>query len=181
MSETANRIPLARAAQLAAAVRDELAPGCERLSVAGSIRRRKETIGDLEIVAIPKVRVDLLGKFMGTDLNVILSDLELSKRLERVRGGDRQRQYKIVKADNFILDLFIVTAETFGCQMLIRTGPESFSKAMVTPRFLGGKCPAWLKFSEGRLWRDGVPLLTPEERSVFEAMELPYLEPWARR
>lgn len=43
------------AAELAAA---ELGPYCERLAIAGSLRRRLETCKDIEIVAVPKVRAE---------------------------------------------------------------------------------------------------------------------------
>ena len=44
-----------------------LAPVCEQLKVCGSLRRRRETVGDVEIVFVPRTRIvsperrDLLG------------------------------------------------------------------------------------------------------------------------
>jgi DNA polymerase/3'-5' exonuclease PolX len=39
-------------------VRDLLAPHCDRIEIAGSIRRQKADVGDIEIVAIPKTVTD---------------------------------------------------------------------------------------------------------------------------
>jgi DNA polymerase/3'-5' exonuclease PolX len=47
-------LPLAVAEMLAAKLVERLAPGCARIQVAGSVRRRKETVKDVELVCIPK-------------------------------------------------------------------------------------------------------------------------------
>jgi hypothetical protein len=52
---TATRIPLTQAVTIAEEVCTTLRPFCARLEVAGSIRRRRDSIGDLELVAIPKM------------------------------------------------------------------------------------------------------------------------------
>ena len=49
-----NRLSLQQARGLARHIVCELKPYCRRIRVAGSIRRRKETIGDIELVVIPK-------------------------------------------------------------------------------------------------------------------------------
>jgi DNA polymerase/3'-5' exonuclease PolX len=51
------RIPLARARIIAGEIVDLLTPVCERIEVAGSVRREKATVGDnIEIVCVPHVR-----------------------------------------------------------------------------------------------------------------------------
>src|SRR5512145_1569634 len=52
-------IPLLVATTLAAKVVAQLAPYCERVEVAGSVRRRKDVVGDIELVAIPKVQTQI--------------------------------------------------------------------------------------------------------------------------
>ena len=62
------RVPLALAVAIAEEVRALLAPACERLEVAGSIRRRRPDVGDVELVAVPKTapaRLDLFGTAVG--------------------------------------------------------------------------------------------------------------------
>lgn len=56
MSETTTKsaIPLQDAVKLANDLRVELLPYCERVWTAGSVRRRKEFVGDVELVVIPK-------------------------------------------------------------------------------------------------------------------------------
>lgn len=45
---------LSEALKIAEAVLKELGPHCERIAIAGSVRRRKPEVKDIEIVAIPK-------------------------------------------------------------------------------------------------------------------------------
>jgi hypothetical protein len=45
---------LPEAERIAAAIVPDLAPSCERIQVAVSVRRRKEVVGDIEVVAIPR-------------------------------------------------------------------------------------------------------------------------------
>ena len=48
------KYPHAEAQAIAQEVVEQLRPHCERIVVAGSIRRKKSEVGDIEIVAIPK-------------------------------------------------------------------------------------------------------------------------------
>lgn len=111
MASNSNRLPLERARQLANAVRDELAPGCQRIEIAGSIRRRKPEIGDIEIVCIPKRSGGLFDD--QSALDPILAALEGTGRLRRIKGGEKYKQYEIVKA-GVNLDLFICEPENLG-------------------------------------------------------------------
>ncbi len=54
-SKTKRAIPLALARKAAQKLLAQLEPHCERIEIAGSIRREKEEIGDIELVAIPKM------------------------------------------------------------------------------------------------------------------------------
>jgi DNA polymerase/3'-5' exonuclease PolX len=54
--ETKQRFPRALAIDVARELCNALAPHCERLVVAGSLRRRKKMVGDVEILFIPKTK-----------------------------------------------------------------------------------------------------------------------------
>lgn len=179
MSE-GHRMPLGAARKLAESVVAELLPGCQRIAVAGSIRRAKPTIGDLEVVAIPTPALDLFGgPTGGTMLDPILGQLVAAGRLERVKGGEKYRQY-VLPRHGCKLDLFLASPETWPCVLVIRTGSAEFSHRLVTPKAHGGLCPSDMKFSEGRLWRDGQPLPLADERDLFAALGLDWIEPQAR-
>src|SRR5438876_12139133 len=51
--EPTTGIPLAQAERLAAKIVTELNTFCERIEIAGSIRRRRPVVNDIDIVALP--------------------------------------------------------------------------------------------------------------------------------
>lgn len=62
MSTSEHKLPLQHAEQLAHRLVELLTPHCERIDVAGSIRRKKQEVGDIEIVCLPKkIEVGFLG------------------------------------------------------------------------------------------------------------------------
>lgn len=53
MSKT--KMPLAKAQKIAENVKSFLEPYCQRVEIAGSVRREKTEVGDIEIVVIPQL------------------------------------------------------------------------------------------------------------------------------
>ncbi len=82
-------------------------------------------------------------------------------------------------APGHVLDLFMVDAEAFGYQMLIRTGPAEFSEAILTKFNKRG-----FRSKGGFLYRPDYPDLPPfsfrEEEQVFEYLGLSYIAPEER-
>lgn len=167
-----------------------LAPYCDRLEVAGSIRREKcDQIGDIELVAIPKI---------GPDPDALLPEIAapvslLDAFLDRLpRGGalvrDEHRpphwgpRSKRMRFCGVPVDLFIVLPPAqWGVILAIRTGPESFARALVTPLSQGGFLPAGMRIESGQLIRSGVGVIeTPEEQDLFDAIALRYWHPTER-
>jgi len=54
------RIPLAQAVAITTQVVETLRPFCQRIQVAGSIRRQRDTICDVEVVAVPNLVTTVL-------------------------------------------------------------------------------------------------------------------------
>lgn len=168
---------LARAEQLAAQFRDELTNRglVDRIEIAGSIRRRCSTCNDVEIVAIPRTVANLVGE---PDANRPIDDYLHSRvaanKLRAIRGnkeGAKAKSYEHVES-GIQIDLFLVTAATWGVQLALRTGPAAYSKMLVTPYKWGGLLPNDCTVKDGRVWRtvSGEPfaLDTPEERDLLE-------------
>lgn len=192
MSTTTERLPLAEARALAEDVVTLLAPSCTRIEIAGSIRRQKADIGDLEIVCMPKSERVNIGLFeeVYRDTNelddfvaCLLMDGTFSPRLD-VNGhravGER---YKRLSYRGFGLDLFAVLPPAqFGVILAIRTGPAEWSHRLVTTRQSGGWLPDWLKVKDGQLLHrlSGEVIPTPEETDFFAAMQWRYISPEQR-
>lgn len=185
-----NRIPLERAELLAAEVIKLLRDVSTRVEVAGSIRRRRPDVGDIEIIAIPKhevVQADLFAPGEGLNRDLLgarcidlLADGTFTHRLDKNGHQAFGAKYKRLTYRGVALDLFSPDDDTWGVILTIRTGPAEFSHQLVTSRSHGGLLPNWLRVSEGRIWRGVTPLSTPEERDVFEAIGLDWIEPQDR-
>lgn len=173
-------LPLARAQQLAAALVADLAGGCSTITIAGSVRRRKPTVGDIELVVVPIPILDLVGS--PTDRTRLESFLErLVERgdLATNKGGRKFIQFSL-PAHGCNLDLFLANKDNYGLILLIRTGPVDFSKRFVTQKHKGGLLPNDLRIEGGRLLRGDTVLPTPTEAEVFRLAGVEYAEPWER-
>lgn len=172
--------PYAQALVLAQQLVAILAAACERIEIAGSLRRQKAEIGDIELVAIPRWEIarDLFGEEMGRRS---LLDAELHAwppiSGSLTKNGERYKQFTW---GDLTVDLFLVSAETWGVQLAIRTGSADFSHWLVTPQAQGGALPAGLRISEGRLWTAAQALTTIEEVDLFEKIGRPWIPPTAR-
>jgi DNA polymerase/3'-5' exonuclease PolX len=173
----------------------------DQLIVAGSLRRRLAMIGDIEICAAPKVGpidsgvIDLFGthQIVDTDLldfrmQVLLRDGTVSKRLDANGSPRWGPTLKYLTFEGAHVDLFCPSAERFGWILLLRTGPEPFSRQLVVPKGKRtkdnrpGLMPAYIKPDDGWLTyqTSGERIPTPDEASVFELFSLPYVNPWSR-
>lgn len=192
---TVTRRPLADAEVAARAVVAMLAPGCARIEVAGSIRRRSPDVKDIEIVAVPSYTRDLLGG-VGDDLlnaAVLGSVADGAIRYRDTRTGEAVPYYKVTDrkfypliyrapAFNWPVDLFVVRPPAqWGAILAIRTGPADYSARMVTALHA-----RQMKCDGGRLVSTalatiGLTVDTPTERDFIEACGFPYVAPEERR
>lgn len=139
---TGTRVSLATATAIATELRDVLAIGAERIEVAGSIRRGRPDVGDIELVAVPKrhpeTRREGLFEERTADVDelaVLVDTLILDGRLaphpdHPARG---ERYAKLVHPTSGLqVDLFSADRDRFGLIFLIRTGPAAYSEWLVT-------------------------------------------------
>lgn len=66
----AKALPLQLGIMAAERLRAELEPFCERIAIAGSIRREKSVVGDIELVAIPRIDRDEQRDLFGATITV---------------------------------------------------------------------------------------------------------------
>lgn len=185
-------IPLPVARGIAGELVDLLAPDCERIAIAGSIRRRKPMVGDIEIVAIPRFeqvttglfedvthQVDMLhaqlAELIGTGV-VGSRSVEVHRRDGSVETQQRMgERYKALVYRDLPVDLFMADRDTWGCIFALRTGPGEWNTKLVTD------CQRFFRRVEGaRVLHLGRPVPTPEEPDFFAAVGQPWVEPWER-
>lgn len=136
------KIPLLQAQQLAWKILNTINHECERILVAGSIRRYEPVIGDIEIVAIPKqyevyqkglFKEDNKVRKAKTSLDVLLDELVvIEKRL--LKGEEQGNRHKnfIIPSNKMSLDLYLATPDNWGYILALRTGSALFNQRMVT-------------------------------------------------
>jgi DNA polymerase/3'-5' exonuclease PolX len=175
---------LTQAKQIAERYLAEFAPFCHRIEIAGSIRRQKQLVGDIELVCIPKRIIttehhaDLFG---GSNIKqtetVHPSFAQIVNRLQKVKGEANGKHTQRILPEGIKLDLFMVTAENWGLQFAIRTGSADYS------HFVLGH--SWVKNGfgciDGYLHRytrgEAIKLETPDEREFFKLIGVKWTEP----
>lgn len=189
-------IPLDEATDRALEVIDLLAPYATRITIGGSIRRGKASVGDMEIICQSDVQDLPVGRkgFIKVPKTPAIS--WICERLNEEGVFDKRlningkpiawakERYKAAVYKGIALDIFIVTPpRQWGVIHLIRTGPGDANEVLVTQQGRRttqgdtGILPAHLKFEDGQLWQNGTVLETPEESDVFKALLFPYIPP----
>ncbi len=184
-------IPLREAIYLAKEWCELLRPGCVRIEPAGSVRRCKEEVHDIELVAIPEYSqgevIDLFGATSRINkLEHVLGLLHDAGKFsyqpqnpnERRANGEKYK--KLFLPSGVQLDLFVVTPPAqWGYIFTIRTGSDAFSHWLVTKRKYGGAMPSDCECKEGAVWRNGKIIPMPEEIDLFNLCGVWY-EPYER-
>jgi DNA polymerase/3'-5' exonuclease PolX len=184
------------AADIADKIIDLIAPVCEgdRAVVAGSIRRRKPFVKDIEIVCqpLPSKRPAALFAEPVDAIDPEKIPTVIDRLLNRVCSGPgplqfdqdlkrNGRRYKRLDWDGIKVDLFIVTPPaSWGALLAIRTGPAEFGHLVVTKRSNGGAMPDGINQHRGSLWGPSGVIETPEEEDFFAALGLPTWLAWER-
>ena len=164
---------IAMATAIAERVKGELAPYTERIEIAGSVRRRKPEVKDIELVAIPR---QVVSDLFGDETEACPDFCAAVNWWPAIKGTPNGRYTQRVLPDGINLDLFIVDADTWGYTMAIRTGSADYSAHVLGTRW------ASLGYTsrESVLYRYGRPTYIREETDLFALLGLPWTEPWDR-
>lgn len=186
------RIPIEDARALAHEAIGLIRHSCGRIETAGSIRRRKEDVGDIEILCIPKlepVQTDLFGGSEDVSEEfVLITELVAGGTFEHRldKNGHRAcgKRFQRLLFKGFPLDIFCVLPPSqWGVAMAIRTGPAELSKRLVTSRFVdpvNGCLPIGMQVKDNQLIDRGKVIETPEEEDFFRAIKASFRNPWER-
>lgn len=155
---------LKRAKEIAEVVKAELAPHCVRVEIAGSIRRKKAEVKDIEIVAIPTpYDVGLFESGIAVVVN----------RWKKVRGELPCRYTQRLLPEGVALDLFFATPDNWGLIYATRTGSARFSHEILACGWVRNG----YKSVDGMLVRDGKAIPVREEADLFQLAGVPWTEP----
>ncbi|MBL8871285.1 MAG: DNA polymerase/3'-5' exonuclease PolX [Planctomycetaceae bacterium] len=167
LASTSARMLLDEASYLVESLRKHLQviPSIKQLEFAGSYRRGKETVGDLDIVIVsehPDAAMDQLNCFPRLQEVLARGDTKMSIR---VHGG-------------FQVDMRVVPAESFGAAMQYFTGSKEHNVEI-----RGRAKKLGLRINEYGVYREedlDHPIAGETEESVYAAVQLPWIAPELR-
>ncbi len=136
--------------------------GVKRVEAAGSYRRRKETVGDLDILVTHKKKADVMKRF------VEYEDVE-----RVVSKGDTRST--VVLRFGVQVDLRAVAEASYGAALHYFTGSKPHNIAI---RKMGVK--RGLKINEYGVFRGNDRIAGRTEDEVYSQVDLPYIQPELR-
>lgn len=161
--------------RLADQIVEQLREYCDRIEIAGSIRRKAPNVNDIEIVCIPK---QYNGYACAAFCQVVM---QWSKVKGEPTGKYTQRMYSIPESlqtdTNYVkVDIFMPPKDSWGYIFAIRTGSEAYSHKVLAN--------SWVKKGyrgkDGYLTQDGIAIPILEERDLFDLIGVAYLPPELR-
>ena len=160
----ARRIKLATAAQYAASLTAWLSAtrGVSRVELAGSYRRCRETVGDLDILVIAAAESPVMARFVAYD--------EVAEVLSQ--GPTRA---SLVLKSGLQVDLRVVGEASYGAALCYFTGSKAHNIAL---RRLAQE--RGLKLNEYGVFRGRERVAGADEESVYAALGLPFIAPELR-
>jgi len=160
----ARRFKLAVAAQYAEALTTFLqaVPGVEQVTVAGSFRRMRETVGDLDILVTAAAGSPVMPRFTAYD--------EVADVLSA--GSTRA---SVVLKSGLQVDLRVVDAQSYGAALCYFTGSKAHNIAIRRIAQQHG-----LKINEYGVFHGEQRIAGEDEASVYKSVGLPFIAPELR-
>lgn len=180
--------PRVQALAVAEELLAELAGSCARIQIAGSLRRGKPTVGDVELLFVPRIEdlpdpADLFGQPIPVNLaERAIAALEASGRLSRrknkdgVVGWGSLNKLAVHVASGIPVDLFATTEENWHVSLVVRTGSLETNLRLTQGARDRGR--TLLAYGNGvKNLATGEITPADSERSVFEMCGVPFAEP----
>lgn len=140
-------------------------PGVEAITPAGSLRRGRETVGDLDLLVTGPDAAAALGRFIA------------NPRVTQVLGQGENKASATVGGEGLQVDVRALPPDSFGAAMQYFTGSKDHNVAIRTRAVRMG-----LKLSEYGLFRieDEGKVAGATEAGVYEALGMPWIPPELR-
>ena len=140
-------------------------PGVEKITPAGSLRRGRETVGDLDLLVT------------GPGAQAVLERFAAYPRVQEVLGRGENKASARVGLEGLQVDVRALPPESFGAAMQYFTGSKDHNVAIRTRAVRMG-----LKLSEYGLFRveDDSKVAGATEESVYQALGLAWIPPELR-
>lgn len=171
---------LTTALHIATKIVEELRPLCERIEIAGSIRRRCPEIGDIDLVILPGPEGDRpIRERLQRNCNPVTDGQQSTTLRMPMSGPWPGAQIDVWFARPETSDLFGTTPTNWGSLLLCRTGSREHNIRIVKKAE-----------SEGLRWKPheglfdaatGKLITSQTEEQIFEALGMKFVNPGDRR
>ena len=164
LAQAGQRLYLAEVEPLAEELLTHLrgVPGVVRVEAAGSFRRRRETLGDLDLLAIAR------------NSEAVMQALAAHPAVDKVLQQGETKQRVRLKL-GLEMDLRVVPEESYGAALQFFTGSKDHNIRVRQRAIERG-----LKLNEYGLFRGETQVGGATENEVYQAVELPWIPPELR-
>ena len=182
-------IQLAYAQEIAQELINILIPFCDKIEVAGSVRRKKNICKDIELVIIPKKVIEPGGLFGDEEIitypidNFILSSKLFKLRPSKIGVTSYGEKNKLLEYNSngfgwIALDIFTADESNYMMVKFIRTGGAETNKLIATT---ANKLKMNLRIYESAFVdHKGYKAVMKSEEQIFQYLGLKYLKPEER-
>ncbi|MFN2167705.1 MAG: DNA polymerase/3'-5' exonuclease PolX [Anaerolineae bacterium] len=136
--------------------------GVRRAEIAGSYRRRRETVGDLDLVVISEKNQEVMDRFVGYE------DVD-----EVVSHGETRST--VILRSGLQVDLRVVGAESYGAALFYFTGSKAHNIAVRNLALDQG-----LKVNEYGVFREEERVAGETEEEIYERFDMSFVPPELR-
>ena len=159
-----SEILLERARKTAAAIIERLKPHCKRIEVAGSIRRQRPRVHDINLVLIPSDPWNLHHSILG-----------LCRPFPAKASGSKIMR---IQVNGIQVDLYFADETTWATLLLIRTGSAENNIRLCSI----AKKKGWHLHADGSglFNENGERIAGDTEAGIYEALGIPYQDPTKR-
>jgi DNA polymerase/3'-5' exonuclease PolX len=178
--------PLESALRVAMELRALMEPHCSRIEIAGSIRRRSEWVGDVEIVYVSEEEIRPVGFFESETtyladvlVGLMIQDgiLEARRNVKGHPTWGEKNKLATHRRTGMPVDLFRTTEPCWHNYLVCRTGPASLNQLIASR----ARAKGWMWHPYGSGFSRGSECLEMRsEREVLEFVGLPSMDPWER-
>ncbi len=168
-SRMSGRLPLPQAWELAQGILQALKDTklCEKIEIAGSFRRRRDTVGDLDFLATSRKPAKVMDAFCALPQVESVTSKGPTKSTVFLRAG-------------LDADLRVVEPDVFGAALVYFTGSKDHNVAIRRIGIEKGLTVSEYGVFKGSVKHKGKRIAAAEEEDVYKAIHLPFIPPEIR-
>lgn len=132
--------------------------GLEQISAAGSLRRKSETIGDIDLLAT------------GKDADALSDHFLKYPKIKQILAAGDTKSSVVIGEDNIQVDFRVVDPKHYGAALFYFTGPKHFNINVRTIALKQG-----MKVNEYGLYKGETCVASETEEAIFKALGMEFI------